>query len=205
MAPNRRPGRGDTADMHDSRRPPRRRPVRTSGRCRHVAARGTLAGNKYQSYAPQKTPLVLSTPGYRQLPATFGHACGPGRPDAAGMSQSFSRKWVVSAHLTQGEVDVSMLTKVFPIPLKTGQQAAAEAIVEQFASRGPGQEAGTLSCRVYRDPKRPDYLLFVEHFADQQAYDAHTGSTAYKELIAGRFASIIEEFVEIDHELVVSL
>ncbi len=129
----------------------------------------------------------------------------PGRPDAAGMSQSISRKWIVPTNLTQGEVDVSMLIKVFPIPLKAGQQAAAEAIVEEFAPRGPAQEAGTLSFRVYRDPKRPDYLLFVEHFADQQAYDAHTGSTAYKELIAGRFASIIEEFVEIDHELVVSL
>ena len=98
----------------------------------------------------------------------------PGRPDAAGMSQSIGRKWIVSTNLTQGEVDVSMLIKVFPIPLKAGQQAAAEAIVEQFAPRGPGQEAGTLSFRVYRDPKRPDYLLFVEHFADQQAYDAHT-------------------------------
>jgi quinol monooxygenase YgiN len=98
-----------------------------------------------------------------------------------------------------------MLTKVFPIPLKAGQQAAAEALVEEFAPRGPGQEPGTLSFRVYRDPNRPDYLLFVEHFADQEAYDAHTASAAYKELIAGHFADIIEKFVEIDHELVVSL
>ena len=66
----------------------------------------------------------------------------------------------------------------------------------------PAQEPGTLSFRVYRDPARPDYLLFVEHFADQAAYDAHTGSAAYKELIAGRFAGLITEFVEIDHELV---
>ena len=98
-----------------------------------------------------------------------------------------------------------MLVKVFPIPLKPGKQAEAEAIVEEFAPKGPGQESGTLSFRVYRDPARPDYLLFVEHFADQAAYDAHTSSPAYKELIAGRFADIIEEFVEIDHELLVSL
>ncbi len=41
---------------------------------------------------------------------------------------------------------------------------------------GPEQEPGTLSFRVYRDPAKVDYLLFVEHFADQAAYDAHTGS-----------------------------
>lgn len=97
-----------------------------------------------------------------------------------------------------------MLSKVFPIPLRPGQQAAAEAVVNEFAPIGPGQEPGTLSFRVYRDPNRPDYLLFVEHFADQDAYDAHTGSAAYKQLIAGRFADLVQDFVELDHELIVS-
>jgi quinol monooxygenase YgiN len=98
-----------------------------------------------------------------------------------------------------------MLTKVFPINLKPGKQAEAEALVDQFAPKGPEQEAGTLSFRVYRDPAKADYLLFVEHFADQAAYDAHTGSAAYQELIAGRFAELIVEFVEIDHDLLVSV
>jgi quinol monooxygenase YgiN len=98
-----------------------------------------------------------------------------------------------------------VLAKVFPIKLKDGNQAKAEAIVEAFAPKGPGQEDGTVSFRVYRDPKNTDYLLFVEHFADQAAYDAHTGSAAYKELIAGQFADLIVEFVEIDHELIVAL
>ena len=97
-----------------------------------------------------------------------------------------------------------MLAKVFPIKLKPGLQAEAEALVRDFAPKGPAQEEGTLSFRVYRDPANPDYLLFVEHFADQAAYDAHTGSDAYRELIAGRFADLIVEFVEIDHELLVS-
>jgi len=77
--------------------------------------------------------------------------------------------------------------------------------VHEFAPRGPAAEVGTLSFRVYRDPAKPDYLLFVEHFADQAAYDAHTGSPAYQELIAGQFASLIVEFVEVDHELVVAV
>ena len=94
-----------------------------------------------------------------------------------------------------------MLVKVFPISLKPGKQAEGEAVVGEFASRGPGNEPGTLSFRVYRDPAKPDYLLFVEHFADQAAYGAHTGSATYKELIAGKFAGLVEEFVEIDHEL----
>lgn len=98
-----------------------------------------------------------------------------------------------------------MLAKVFPIPLKPGKQAEAEAIVKQFAPLGPGQEDGTLSFRVYRDPAKPDYLLFVEHFADQAAYDAHTGSAAYQKLIANEFADLILDFVEIDHELLVAL
>jgi quinol monooxygenase YgiN len=98
-----------------------------------------------------------------------------------------------------------MLAKVFPIDLKPGKQREAETIVAEFAPKGPKQEAGTLSFRVYRDPKKTDYLLFVEHFADQAAYDAHTGSPAYRELIAGRFANLIVEFVEIDHELLVSV
>ncbi|MDX6260107.1 MAG: hypothetical protein QOH84_1795 [Kribbellaceae bacterium] len=98
-----------------------------------------------------------------------------------------------------------MLAKVFPIQLKSGNQAKAEELVRAFAPKGPGQEEGTLSFRVYRDPATPDYLLFVEHFADQAAYDAHTGSSAYKELIAGQFAGLIVEFVEIDHELLVAV
>jgi len=98
-----------------------------------------------------------------------------------------------------------MLAKVFPIKLQDGTQDRVEAIVREFAPAGPGQEEGTLSFRVYRDPAKPDYLLFVEHFADQAAYDAHTSSPAYRELIAGQFASQIVEFVEIDHELVVAL
>lgn len=97
-----------------------------------------------------------------------------------------------------------MLAKVFPIKLKDGMQAKAEEVVREFAPKGPAVEEGTLSFRVYRDPANPDYLLFVEHFADQSAYDAHTSSSAYQELIAGRFAELIVEFVEIDHELLVS-
>jgi quinol monooxygenase YgiN len=99
----------------------------------------------------------------------------------------------------------SMLTKVFPIKLKDGMQDKAEAIVAEYAPIGPGAEPGTLSFRVYRDPAKPDYLLFVEHFADQAAYNAHTGSPAYLDLIAGQFADLIVEFVEIDHELLVAL
>ncbi|BCB78655.1 hypothetical protein GCM10022251_59890 [Phytohabitans flavus] len=97
-----------------------------------------------------------------------------------------------------------MLAKVFPIKLKDGMQAKAEAVVREFAPKGPAVEEGTLSFRVYRDSTQPDYLLFVEHFADQAAYDAHTSSAAYRELIAGEFAGLIVEFVEIDHELLVA-
>ena len=62
-----------------------------------------------------------------------------------------------------------------------------------------------MSFRVYRDPAKPDYLLFVEHFADQAAYDAHTSSPAYRDLIARQFADRIVEFTKTDHELVVAL
>jgi quinol monooxygenase YgiN len=98
-----------------------------------------------------------------------------------------------------------VLAKVFPIKLKDGNQAKAEALVKAFAPKGPGQEDGTLSFRVYRNPKNVDYLLFVEHFADEAAYHAHTGSDVYRELIAGQFADLIVEFVEVDHELLVSI
>jgi quinol monooxygenase YgiN len=98
-----------------------------------------------------------------------------------------------------------VLVKVFPIKLKDGMQDEVEAIVREFAPKGPGAEEGTLSFRVYRDPAKPDYLLFVEHFADQAAYDEHTSSAAYRDLIAGQFADRIVEFTELDHELVVAL
>jgi quinol monooxygenase YgiN len=98
-----------------------------------------------------------------------------------------------------------MLVKIFPIKLKDGTQDKVEAVVHEFAPKGPAAEDGTLSFRVYRNPGKPDYLLFVEHFADQAAYDAHTSSPAYRELIAGQFASMIVEFVEVDHELVVAV
>jgi quinol monooxygenase YgiN len=98
-----------------------------------------------------------------------------------------------------------MLVKVFPIKLKDGMQDKVEAVVQEFAPVGPGAEEGTLSFRVYRDSAKPDYLLFVEHFADQAAYGTHTNSAAYRDLIAGQFASMIVEFSELDHELVVGL
>ncbi len=98
-----------------------------------------------------------------------------------------------------------MLVKVFPIKLKDGTQGKVEEVVREFAPKGPGAEDGTLSFRVYRDPGKPDYLLFVEHFADQAAYDAHTSSPAYQELIAGQFVNMIVEFVEVGHELVVAV
>jgi quinol monooxygenase YgiN len=98
-----------------------------------------------------------------------------------------------------------MVVKIFPIRLQDGTQDKVEAIVREFAPQGPGAEDGTLSFRVYRDPAKPDYLLFVEHFADQAAYDAHTTSPAYRDLIAGQFANLIVEFVEIDHEQVIAL
>jgi quinol monooxygenase YgiN len=98
-----------------------------------------------------------------------------------------------------------LLSKVFPIKLKPGKQAEAEAIVNEFATKGPSQESGTLSFRVYRDPANVDYLLFVEHFADQAAYDAHTNSAAYRELVAKQFGELIVNFVEIDHELLVGI
>jgi quinol monooxygenase YgiN len=98
-----------------------------------------------------------------------------------------------------------MLVKVFPIKLQDGMQDKVETIVREFAPKGPGAEDGTLSFRVYRDPAKPDYLLFVEHFADQAAYDAHTTSPAYRDLIVGQFANLIVEFVEIDHEQVIAL
>jgi quinol monooxygenase YgiN len=98
-----------------------------------------------------------------------------------------------------------VLSKVFPIKLNDGRQEEAEAIVHDFVPKGPEQEPGTLSFRVYRDPAKLDYLLFVEHFADQAAYDTHKGSPAYRELIAGRFSNLIVEFVEIDHELIASV
>jgi quinol monooxygenase YgiN len=113
--------------------------------------------------------------------------------------------YLLTALRRPDQEDQHVLTKVFPIKLKAGNQAKAEALVEAFAPNGPGQEDGTLSFRVYRDPRNTDYLLFIEHFADQAAYDAHTGSSAYRELIAGQFADLIVEFVEIDHELLVSI
>jgi hypothetical protein len=47
---------------------------------------------------------------------------------------------------------MSCSQKVFPILLKPGTRAEAEAIVREFAPRGPAVEAGTQSFRVYRDP-----------------------------------------------------
>lgn len=98
-----------------------------------------------------------------------------------------------------------MLTKVLLIPLKPGKQAEAEEIVRRFALLGPEQEPATLSFRVYRVPARPDYLMLVGNFADQDAYDAHTGSPAYRDLMAGRFAELAEEIVETDHEMIVAI
>ena len=121
-------------------------------------------------------------------------------PDPACLARGSLREYPVAR-----ERKFTVLVKVFPIKLKDGMQDKVEAVVQEFAPKGPGAEDGTLSFRVYRDPAKPDYLLFVEHFADQAAYDAHTSSPAYLDLIAGQFASMIVEFTELDHELLVGL
>ena len=54
---------------------------------------------------------------------------------------------------------------------------------------------------VYSDPTVCGCL----YIGDQAAYDAHTTSPAYRDLIAGQFASMIVDFTELDHELVVGL
>jgi quinol monooxygenase YgiN len=97
------------------------------------------------------------------------------------------------------------LVKVFSIKLKEGSQDKAEELVHQFAPQGPAQEAGTRSFRVYRGCEESDYLLFVEHFADRAAYDAHTSSSVYGDLIAGRFRDLVEGWSEVDHEVIVSV
>jgi len=99
---------------------------------------------------------------------------------------------------------MSDLVKVFSIKLKEGTQAEAEALVQEFAPQGPAQEVGTRSFRVYRGNEDTDYLLFVEHFTDADAYAAHTSSPPYGELIAGRFRDLVDGWSEIDHELIVS-
>jgi quinol monooxygenase YgiN len=99
---------------------------------------------------------------------------------------------------------MSDLVKVFSIKLKPGTQVEAEQIVQEFAPRGPAQEVGTRSFRVYRGNDDSDYLLFVEHFADVDAYAAHTGSEPYGELIAGRFRALVDGWSEVDHEMIVS-
>ncbi len=97
------------------------------------------------------------------------------------------------------------LVKVFSIKLKDGTQAEAEAIVQEFAPKGPAQEVGTRSFRVYRGKDESDYLLFVEHFSDAGAYAAHTGSPVYGELIAGKFRDLVAGWSEVDHELIVGV
>jgi quinol monooxygenase YgiN len=102
--------------------------------------------------------------------------------------------------------DAQRVLKEFPKVRRDRRTVKHRRAVEKVSEReGPGLLLGALSFRVYRDPARPDYLLFVEHFADQAAYDAHTGSAVYTELIAGKFADLIVEFVEIDHELIVTV
>jgi quinol monooxygenase YgiN len=108
---------------------------------------------------------------------------------------------LTSPHAAQA---VSPFVKVFPLKLKAGTQAQAEAVVHAYTPLGPAQEKGTLSFRVYRDPANVDYLLFVEHFVDQAAYDAHTGSDVYRDIVASQLAPLIAEWKEINHELIAS-
>jgi quinol monooxygenase YgiN len=99
---------------------------------------------------------------------------------------------------------MSDLVKVFSIKLKPGTQAEAEAIVREFTPKGPAQEVGTRSFRVYRGNEGSDYLLFVEHFTDADAYAVHTSSHSYSELVAGKFRDLVDGWSEVDHELIVS-
>jgi quinol monooxygenase YgiN len=158
---------------------------------------------------------VVATAEYVVTPQLYA-SVDPGDgtdPDRASGRSGSVQTWAPAAEMLSAttrlpgadQEDRSMLTKVFPIKLKEGKQAAAEALVAEFAPLGPEREPGTLSFRVYRDPAKVDYLLFVEHFESQAAYDAHVTSHAYEELIAGRFSDLIVEFVELDHELLVSL
>jgi hypothetical protein len=65
---------------------------------------------------------------------------------------------ILAEYPTARERKSTVLVKVFPIKLKDGMQDKGEAVVQEFAPKGPGAEDGTLSFRVYRDKAKADYL-----------------------------------------------
>src|ERR1017187_6001631 len=82
-------------------------------------------------------------------PARPGHdPPGLARPNLAGPGVRWPA--ILSAYPVLRERKLTMLVKVFPIRLKDGLQDKVEAIVQEFAPKGPGTEDGTVSFRVYR-------------------------------------------------------
>src|SRR6266568_6050624 len=95
---------------------------------------------------------VVMVPRIRQGPALY-------RPDPDTIVPVFHvRIWPDPACAARGsfsaypmlrEGKFTMLVKVFPIKLQNGLQDKVEAVVREFAPKGPGAEDGTLSFRVY--------------------------------------------------------
>jgi hypothetical protein len=85
--------------------------------------------------------------------------------------------------------ELLMLAKVFLVSLNRATQAEADAAVGEFVPRESAPGPGTRSFRVCRHPVKPGHLLFAMNFMDQAGCDAHAGSAACKELIAGQLTS----------------
>ena len=75
----------------------------------------------------------------------------------------------------------------------------------EFAPIVAASEPGTLSFRVYHDRERPTTCCSSSISRAKRRTRRTPTRSAYDRLIAGRFADLIVEFVELDHELLVSL
>ena len=84
---------------------------------------------------------------------------------------------------------------------KEGKDDEVAALVREVIPRTLAEPGCRLFIvnRAVDDPRR---FLLYEHFVDRAAFDAHTSTTSFKELVVGRIVPLLETRVREVYELV---
>ena len=82
--------------------------------------------------------------------------------------------------------DLAYIVKLTAVPGRRDDALAALGKLVDAAETEPG----TLVYAMHADTTDPDVIWFYEHYADQAAFDAHTGSATMAE-IGGALAGLV--------------
>lgn len=94
-----------------------------------------------------------------------------------------------------------MVVVVAEYTVRAGNEEAVVALLRRWAPMAR-EEAGCRAFIVNRSTEDPRKFLLYEQYADQAAFDFHTGRPEFKEIVLGRIVPLLEGRVRHLYEVI---